>query len=221
MKWLLTTVGCNLLEVALLQATAMDPDWKQKVALLDGKVIALEITDFTTTLLFLPSEQGLFVRPKTVSESDNNQKNEAMDVIIRGSIRGFFQLMEARRKGLQIIGGEVIFSGDVAVGQNFEQLLASLSPEWEESLSRLFGDPVSREIVDTSTRIKQGFQQIYEDVRANVQDYIQEEAALSPTKIEIENFAEDNAGLRADTARMEARIKRIKAQWFAEGEASL
>ncbi len=220
MKWILSTVGCNLLEVALGQATAMDPDWKQKVALLQGKVIAFEITDFSTTLLFLPGEEGVFVRPQTVSDTDNSQINESVDVIITGSIRGFLKLMDARRKGLQVIGGEVKFSGDVAVGQNFEKLLASLSPEWEESLSRLFGDPITRQVIDTAESIKKSLRQILQNFSENTQDYIQEEAQLLPAKIEAENFAEDNASLRADVARMEARVRRLNNQLSPPGRVS-
>ncbi len=211
MKWVFSTVGCKLLETALCHATAMDPQWKQKVALLEGKVIALELTDFSTTMVFIPGEQGLFVRPLPTSETDPCQSRETVDVFISGTIEGFLHLIDARRKAQQVVGGGVKFSGDVAVGQHFEKLLASLSPEWEASLSRIFGDAMTRLIVDSSHYFQQSFRKILSDFGTNVQDYVQQEAGLLPVQIELDNFAEDTAILRADVARMEARIKRLNA----------
>ncbi len=110
-----------------------------------------------------------------------------------------------------MIGGDVSFAGDIAVGQNFEQLLASLSPEWEETLSRMFGDLLSRKIIDSAAEMKIEFKKQLSNFLTNTQDYIQEESRLSPAKMEMDVFFTKTVTLRSDVARLEARIKRLNS----------
>jgi ubiquinone biosynthesis protein UbiJ len=216
MNWALDTVLVTVVETALSVVVNRDPDWQSKVAPLQGKVIQLELTDFAKSLYFLPTSESILVQ----SEFQASPENKHIDVSIRGSIAGFLGMLEARRKGEKVIGGDVKFEGNVGVGQEFEILLSSLSPEWEESLSRVVGDPMARKITEINIELGKYLRQAVSTISENTTDYIQHEAQLSPAPIEIENFKNDVSDLRSDLARMEARVKQIQKQQSAEREKS-
>ncbi len=209
MIWVVDTIVVSLLETALGLVVNRDPDWKQKVQPLLGKVIELELTDFSKSVYFLPTEEGILVQSEFQTASDKDP-DDSVDVSIRGSIAGFLEMLEARRKGEKVIGGDVKFEGNVGVGQEFEILLSSLSPEWEESMSHWVGDPMARKITEVNQDLGKYLRKSLETIRENTTDYIQHEAQLSPAPIEVENFKSDVANLRSDVARMEARIKHIE-----------
>jgi len=216
MNWALDTIVVTVVETALSVVVNRDPDWKSKVEPLQGKVIELELTDFSKSLYFLPTAEGILVQ----SEFKTTPENAQIDVSIRGSIAGFLGMLEARRRDEKVIGGDVKFEGNVSVGQEFEILLSSLSPEWEESLSHVVGDPVARKITEINIELGKYLRQALSTISENTTDYIQHEAKLSPAPIEIENFKSDVSELRSDLARMEARVKLLQKQQTVAGEKS-
>ncbi len=212
--WILDTAVVSIVETALAVVINRDPDWKAKVTPLQGKVIELELTDFSKSLFFLPTADGILVQSEFQSSfnkiNSSNHSSSSVDVSIRGSITGFLSMLEARRQGKKVIGGDVKFEGNVGVGQEFEILLSSLSPEWEESLSHVVGDPLARKISETTIELGKYLRQALSTMSQNTTDYIQHEANLSPAPIEIENFKDDVSGIRSDVSRLEARVRRIK-----------
>jgi len=216
MNWALDTIVVTVVENALALVVNRDPDWKSKVEPLRGKVIELELTDFSKSLYFLPTTEGILVQ----SEFKSSPEAQQIDVSIRGSISGFLEMLDARRKGEKVIGGDVKFEGNVGVGQEFEILLSSLAPEWEESLSHLVGDPMARKVTEINIELGKYLRQALSTISENTTDYIQHEAQLSPAPIEVENFKSDVSQLRSDIARMEARVKLLQKQHTAEDEKS-
>jgi len=215
--WVVDTVVVAVIEAALGVVVNRDPEWKTKVLPLQGKVIELELTDFSKSLFFLPSIDGILVQSDFQANPEKDQ-NGNVDVAIRGSIAGFLEMLEARRKGKKIIGGDVKFEGNVGVGQEFEILLSSLSPEWEESLSHVVGDPMAHKIGELNQQLGAYLRQALNTIGQNTSDYIHYEALLSPAPIEIDNFKSDVATLRSDLARLEARIRQLNNNALSEAE---
>lgn len=202
MNWVVPTIAVSLLEGLLSRLIAMDPNWPVNAQSLSGQVIELELTDPGIHLFFLPSTKGMIIQSSFAGKAN---------VRISGSISGFLKLIQARRKGETVIGGDVRFEGDVAAGQQFEQLMASLSPEWEESLSRLVGDPIAHQASIFAKELGNYLNQAVDTIGQNAKDYVQEEARFSPAPIEVENFSTDVAELRSDLARLEAKVRRLSA----------
>ncbi len=202
MNWVVPTIAVSLLEGLLSRLITMDPNWPGNAQTISGQVIELELTDLSIRLFFLPSTKGMVVQSSFADKAN---------VRISGSLSGFLKLIQARRKGETLIGGDVRFEGDVAAGQQFEKLMASLSPEWEESLSRLVGDPIAHQASQFAKELGNYLTQATDLIRQNTKDYVQEEARFSPAVIEVENFSTDVAELRSDLARLEARVRRLNA----------
>jgi ubiquinone biosynthesis protein UbiJ len=208
--WALDTVLVSVVETALAVVISRDTEWKNKVQPVIGTVIELELTDFSKSLFFLPTAEGILVQNQFQSSVEDGAESNTVDVAIRGSISGFLKMLDARRKGEKVIGGDVKFEGDIGVGQQFEILMASLSPEWEESLSKIVGDPVARKISETTEELGKYLKKALKTIGENTGDYIHHEAQLSPPQIEVQNFTEDVGGLRSDLARLEARVRRLQ-----------
>lgn len=217
MKTMFSTIGCQFLEIALSKVVRMDPDWSEKVTPVEGKIIALELSDFNIRIYFYPTQQGIFIRPHL--KEDERIENE-MDVLISGSLSSFLQLMDARRQGKQMVGSGVQFSGDIGVGQHFESILSSLSPEWEQAFTRFLGDELAMQMIQTGENVKQKLIQQTANFQNNSRDYLKEELGVTPANIEMENFKADVSLARSHLARLEARFRKLQLILEAKGADS-
>jgi ubiquinone biosynthesis accessory factor UbiJ len=105
----------------------------------------------------------------------------------------------------------VEISGDTHLGHQFGEFMAGLDIDWEEQLSRLTGDVIAHEIgnaarglLDWGSRQTRTFEQ-------NLQEYLQEELRMTPSRLEIEPFLADVDRLRDDVERLDARISRLQS----------
>jgi len=200
---MLPSIGAFFLEVLFQPIIKMDPTWTKNVAPLTGAVIELELFDLPFHLYFMPHSSGMIIQASFPDKSD---------VKISGPVSGFIQLIQARRKHETLVGSSVQFAGNVAIGQHFEKLLASLRPQWEEQLSRLMGDPLTQTLIGLGQNLSTLFSQTTQTLQTNTKDYFQEEARFTPAAIEVQNFSDDVANLRSDVSRIEAKIKRLQSQ---------
>ncbi len=211
LNWVVPTLAATMLEGVLGQLIKMDPYWSVHAKALSAQVIELELTDLPFHHYFLPSESGLVVQSSFPGKAD---------VRISGSASGFIQLIQARRKGETLIGSDVQFEGDVAVGQGFEKLMASLNPLWEETFSRVAGDPLAHGASQLLNSLGDFFSHSMGSLAKNTKDYIQEEARFSPAAIEIQNFSDDIGVLRSDFSRLEARFRRLNSNQKREKKST-
>jgi len=202
LSWPLTSGLGMALEQALSLAVRLDQHWAEKVAGLSGKVISIKLNQQPLTFYLQPVEQGILVQVNA---------DQTADVAIRGSLAGFGKLLQARREGKTPVGTDVRFEGDVATGQAFETLMASLSPEWEAVLAQGLGISAAGFV---ASRLRSGFAALERQrgaARENLSDYIHHEAELLPPRLEFDDFAESVTHARGTLARLEARLKRLKA----------
>ncbi len=176
-----------------------DPDALQRCAALQDKVIAVNLADTDFTLYFLPDTEGIKVLTHYEGEPDT---------LLRGTPAGFARLaVEAREDAL--FHGAVEISGDTEIGQQFQDLLTGVDWDWEEQLSKITGDMVAHQVGELARRGQKWLGETSETLQQDVTEYLQEEAQLLPTHVEIKAFLDDVDQLRADTDRLSARVERL------------
>ncbi|VAW79275.1 hypothetical protein MNBD_GAMMA14-659 [hydrothermal vent metagenome] len=176
-----------------------DPDALQRCAALQDKVIAVNLTGTDFTLYFLPDAEGIKVLTCYEGEPDT---------LLRGTPAGFARLaLEAREDAL--FHGAVEISGDTEIGQQFQDLLTGVDWDWEEQLSKITGDMVAHQVGKLARRGQKWLGETSETLQQDVTEYLQEEAQLLPTRVEIKTFLDDVDQLRADTDRLSARVDRL------------
>jgi len=122
-----------------------------------------------------------------------------------------FELMkQAFKRDPELIGSAIKVNGNTALVQELHAIVRQLDVDWEEPLSRLFGD-VAASQVGRQVRGLLGFaQKAAKTFFLNTSEYLQEEKNILPVRWEMDEFLHDSQDLRADSERLEARLKRLE-----------
>lgn len=187
------------LETALNLYLRQDPLALQRCAKLDGKVIAIDITDLDLSLYFLPGADGVLVAG--CYEGD-------IDTWLRGSLPGFARLALGSREDA-LFKGAVEIQGDTETGQQFQAILSGVDWDWEEQLSRLSGDVIAHQAGNLVRKAQHFIKHSHATLQQDLSEYLQEEARLLPTAIEASYFLDDVDQLRASVDRLAARLDRL------------
>lgn len=186
------------LETALNNYLRLDPDARQRVQELVGKVIAVEFQDLDCTLYLLPGAQDVAV--STAYEG-------AADTTLRGATLELLRL--GLRKG-GVSSGAVQISGDVELGRRFKRILDELDADWEELLSKATGDVAAHQIGNAVRSARAWGVNALEMLAQNFAEYQQEEVRNMPASAEMEEFLKAVDVLRDDVERMAQRVRRAQ-----------
>jgi len=190
------------LESALDLYLRQDPDSAGRAAALGGSVISLTVTGTGITLYFLPDESGVQVLGRYEGEVTTH---------LSGSPLGLARLALDRREDA-LFQGAVRIEGDTATGQQFQALLADTDLDWEELLSRITGDVVAHQAGRLVEKLGQAMREGRETLASDCSEYLQEEARLLPTAIEVRYFLDDVDRLRDASERLQARVARLQRE---------
>ena len=165
---------------------------------LEGKVISMKIRDTEHHLDFIIIENKL----QAVNDSDDH------DVQITGSLLTFTSLIknspeEAVRDGL------LNFQGDIGTGQKFQELMRYAKPDFEEELSRVFGDMAAQNIGKVNSKVSHWVKDSKNILEQNISEYLQEEQKILPSQYEFNKFQVAVNKLRDDVDRIEIKFKKI------------
>ncbi|MFB1487479.1 MULTISPECIES: SCP2 domain-containing protein [unclassified Thiocapsa] len=200
-----------VVEQALNGYIALDPEGAAAFAALEGRIIAIELKGFGTRVTIIPSDRRLQLFGAYDAEPD---------CLIRGTPLALARMGMAERKETQIIQGEVEILGDTSLAQAFNRAIAGLDVDWEEQLARLIGDPFAHQVGNQARAAAQWARKTSESLTADLQEYLQEEARLTPTRYEVEAYLAQVDILRDDVARAEARIERLERTLAGRGTRS-
>jgi len=190
------------LEAVLNRYLRLDPDAMARMAALQPRSIAIELTPLHLTLYVVPGENGIQLRSRLES---------GPDTVLRGTPLGLAQLGLGSQGGKALFSGNVVIEGDVETGQAFKAILDEMDIDWEEQLSRLTGDAIAHQLGNTARRAAGALRDGRRTLEQDLGEYLQEELRVLPTRIETENFTADVSRLVMDTDRLAARIRRLQA----------
>ena len=196
------------LESAFNRYLLLDPAAGNRLAGLEGRVIALELRGLDLMLVFRVQGQGIaFI----------DEPGLTPDTVLRGTPLGITRLGLGRGNATgTLFSGDVEIAGDVETGQAFKAVLDAIDIDWEEQLSRLTGDMLAHQMGNAARHAGSWLDHARLTLERDLSEYLQEELRVVPTRIEIENLIEDIGRLGMDTDRLEARLRRLLA---ARGDA--
>jgi len=189
------------LEAALNRYLRLDPDAMVRMAALQQRCIAIELTPLQLTLYVVPGANGVQLR---------SQVESGPDTVLRGTPLGLAQLGLGSQSSKALFSGSVTIEGDVETGQAFKAILDEMDIDWEEQLSRLTGDVVAHQLGNTARRAASTLRHGRHTLEQDLGEFLQEELRVLPTRIETENFSADVARLGMDADRLAARIRRLQ-----------
>ena len=191
------------LEKAINTYLGLDPDTVTRLAVLEGKVIKIVLTDLQIHFFILPKKNGIQL------VADYSQPPHTT---ISGTSVGLFKASCAQISNSALFKNAIYIDGDTALGESMRHLLTHIDIDWEEQLSHIVGDAVAHQVgVGFRHTIDMG-RYTAKTIRDNVREYLQEESQCTPTRAEVESFLHNVSTLRNDVDRAEARLKRMLAK---------
>ena len=191
------------LETALNQALQLDPDTQQALAQENGKVIALQISGLHQTFYLLPGPGNITVMQHYADEPD---------VIISGPPASLFSLALSKDSQTILHRGDVTIRGDMELGQRFNRLLKNMQLDWEEGLAQITGDVIAYKLANLLRSASRWGRDSGQTLAENAAEYLHYEGMDVPLTDEVEAFNQGVDRLRDDSARLEARLKRLETQ---------
>jgi len=189
-------------ETALNQYLALNPEAGQRLRTIEGKVLAIQLRGLDLNLYLLAHKNGIDAFSRYEGKADAELSGTPL------------QLMNLSRgdAGSQLLAGGASIRGEQTVAQRFSELLSLSAIDWEELLAQAIGDIPAHQI----GRLLRGTRAWLTRTGASLQDdlgeYLQEEVRLLPSRNEVEGFMDDVDRLRADTDRLDARLKQLRAR---------
>ena len=98
---------------------------------------------------------------------------------------------------------------DIELGQQVKQLFDQIDIDWEGHLAQFTGDVVAHQIGSLMRKALQFKNQISESMRLNINEYLQEELSLIPSRNELEDFFKDIDELSVDLERLTAHVNQL------------
>jgi len=192
----------GLAEIGSNRILDMDSRALERCKDLQGRIIAIELTDLEKSIYCHPGSWGLrfSLQPPT----------KDADASIRGRLVGLINLSMHKDKASTSIRERIEISGNPSIAQKFQRVLTELDIDWEEQLSHLTGDILAFRINQALNKSRNWFKESVESLSLSGREYLQEEAHHLPTKPEFELFQHSVTDLRHDVDRLEALLN----QWI-------
>ncbi len=189
-----------IIETALNQYLALDPEAPGKLQAFDSKVICLEISSLNKLLYLIVNDQKINVR---------ETYEGPVDTTISGTPAGLFKLGLKKDTAELFFAREIELRGDTRLGRQFKAFLSEMDIDWEEHLSAIIGDIAANKIQKLLSSIHAWGNSAANNFTADVGEYLQEESRMVISGPEMEMFFQQVDSLRDDTERLSARIERM------------
>jgi ubiquinone biosynthesis protein UbiJ len=188
-------------EAAVNRLLALDPEGAAGLQPVEGRVLLVELTGFGTRIYVVPGEQRLFLFGAYEAQPD---------CIVRGSPVALLGMVLAEHREDAVFAGAIEIDGDNRLAQVLGEVFRGLDIDWEEQLSKLLGDTLAHRLTSRARAGERWADRSGDIARQNLREYLQEEAAVLPSRTELEAFLAAVDTLRDDVDRLAARVERLE-----------
>ena len=189
------------LELLVNQALKLDPATREQMLRLSGKSIGIECTEPALEIVILIHNDAIELQAFSGQKATSH---------LTGNLAAFSELLTAEDKVAALINGNLRLQGDSQLLMELQKILQNLDLDWEFQLAKLIGDLPAHWLGKLS-RDTLGWLKATQPVfMRHLQEFIVEEAQLSPTRQEIEQFINAVQDTVQSVERLEAKITRLK-----------
>ena len=194
------------MEAVVNRVLALDPELAEGLTELEGAVFEIHVHGLDERIQLHPTARGVAIVP--VEE----EGGVAPHVTLSGPPFTLLRLLTTLDTVDGVLPPEVSVSGDLALVQKLATLARRARFDWEEPLARALGDPLAHELGRGIRAFASQLLSAADTLAMDVGEYLREERRLTPTAIEVEDFAAAVDRIRDDVERLEARVGRLAAR---------
>lgn len=189
-------------EGVINRALELDPATRRRLQSLAGHRFRLACTQPAIAAVLGVQEDGL-----TLGTGDSDAR---LTTEVTGSLSEFIDIATAEDPAAALINGDVRVSGDTAPLLELRDILADLDIDWEQPLSRVFGDVAGHQLGRTLRAGQRWAGRALQQFRRQFREFVVEESELLPHPIQVEDFYREIEALAAGTDRLQARVQRLR-----------
>ena len=192
----------GLLEAAINRYLGLDPETLDALSKLSGRSVAVELRGLERTILLHITREGVHLTTNLDREPD---------ALVRAPPGALLRAVAAQKPGKAAFDREVDIEGDAALVQELQSVLTRIDIDWEEVLSRYFGDTVSHQVGNVVRGVMRWGRQAGNTLMQDMAEYLTEEGRYAPQRDELVTFVKSVDRLRDDAERLEQRVRRLAA----------
>jgi ubiquinone biosynthesis protein UbiJ len=178
-----------------------DPTTLERLAKLQGKVIALELEATDIKLYMLPGAGGI----ELLQDWDG-----AVDVHMIGKPSELIKMGLAAKSPLTPGRISLRIEGDLHVGQQFKRILDDMQIDFEELLSRFIGDSAAYHAGRLARSVGRRIAYMARSAADDGSEYLRFEAEILPADWRVREYIDAVDRLRDDVDRLAMRVDRLR-----------
>ena len=197
----LHTAALAALEAALNRALTLSPQSIDGLTRLEDRVFALHCTAPSLEIYLHPGAQGIRL---------TGVHSGPVTTSVRGEASDFTELATSSDPTAALINGGLELEGDSAPLIELQQILANLDMDWEAPLVTTLGDVAGHQLAQMLRNAFAWGRQAAASISRQLEEFIHEEARLSPPRLEVEDFYRDVRELEHRVDRLQSRTERLR-----------
>jgi len=176
----------------------LDPETRERLGALDGKVIAIHVTLPELDIVLSIVDKHIYFIGVIDTPADT-------------TLTGTLSALRSMSTGNDALyRGEVTVEGDIGTGQQLRQIVAELDPDWEAFLSPLVGDSLVHRAGVAGGLLSSWMKRTQEAMSQNTSEYLQEEVQLLAPNSEVNAYCAEVDDIRASVDRLDARVQQLE-----------
>jgi len=168
-----------------------------------GRVLEIESRVPSITLFVVFSARG--VRLCAVNEGEVDGK-------VCGKGSELLNVLFDNTPGTPLSAESLEVSGDSLFVQDIYRIFSDMEINWQEAFSLVLGPAAVGQLESSLQQLSQWSQHVFSAIRTSVDEYIHEEARVSPSATEVESFSVRMDAIRLQLDRLEARKKQLESR---------
>ena len=186
------------LEIALNHALRFDMESHEKLQRFANRSIRIDITNLNIAVIVRFTDDRILLEAA---------EEHVADLMIKADS---FALLKLVQQPDSLFSNQIQIRGDVQFAKQLQDWQQHFDFDWEQQLARVTGDTLAYPLAQ---RLRRGFDWLNynrSEFEQSLAEYLREESQYLPDKSQTERFMQNVDLLRADTERLEARIKRLQ-----------
>lgn len=201
-------------QAVINQLVYTDPTAAAAMARFEDKVLAIFSKSPDAHIQIHFQESGL-----QMSFCNEQLGSLAPDVTVTAKSADLLSLLLTSDKDRALANPAISIAGDGQLLQGIFQTVRGLDVDIGGRLAPFLGDTLSHQVEIAGAKGKAWSSELKSRMDRNVTDYVQEEARLSPTRSEVNNFYNDLDSLVFALDRVEARIHKLESKTDEEASS--
>jgi ubiquinone biosynthesis protein UbiJ len=188
-------------EGALNRALQLAPATREELGELEDSVFALHCSAPEVEVFLQPGAET--IRLMGIYDGD-------ITTSVRGEASDFAELVTSKDPAATLINGGLELEGDSGPLLELQRILGSLDMDWEAPLVDTLGDVAGHQAAQMLRSLAGWGNQASTSLARQLDEFIHEEARLTPPRLELEDFYRDVQELGQRVDRMKSRAERLR-----------